>query len=266
MRKNPVSTRAFGVLLAVLMLLSAAFVAPRAQTAKPLTKTELYAAFLQYEGLFIYDAAPLYTVRHSLDLLLAYEESFDRYAQLYQVPKSLVEVSVLRELFYYNLLDWGADIFVSAYYETALLSEKRGTQEAFAQIEPLFFKQDASTGVAQIFVTTAYNNAIDVLNWAAETGVRPGGRVYDAANVQDRYDLWFALKDDPDFSIEVMTLIHLRNALLADPTQGFRAEDLSEDEIKWIFARFNTGTLDSDHTVDCYAYFLLFEQYNASEI
>jgi hypothetical protein len=238
-------------------LLSDEALASVQEITTPLTEKELRQEFANLHGLFMYDAAPLYSIQYALNVLFSYDALFEKYSTLYKVPRAIVESSVLRELFFLNILDLGVDFFVGAYYRTCNLLGKEVPEDwrwLFPAKESSAAYKDSSTGPGQLYAA----HGIADNNFAVENGIIEG-RIMDMASWQDRAEMWLKLNQDMDFHIQMVTLQILRLSQVANPKEG--CFGMTETQIQWTFARYNTGSITTDHTLYCYKYYQLLDRY-----
>jgi len=228
--------------------------------AAAMTETELRWEFFGLEGLLGFTFMPLRTVNRSVSVLLGYDEIIARHAENYNMPKALLQTSLLREIMHENILDVGADIVVDIYFRACAL----GIENLMQPVTQIFKTDDSSTGPGQIESFTAIPN----INWMIEAGLWEG-EPYDASNWSDRAEVWRRLRSDTDYNIENVALRHLRSARnlfgMQTPWDG-SLQNLTEEQTQWMFAGYNTGSLTSSHTVACYKYYLALDSWNRGEI
>jgi hypothetical protein len=255
MRKRNWKIRLLSWVLALLAALPLFTVQPLAEDG--MSKQEMHKAFFEIHGVAILSGAPFYSVEQCLSKVEQQDAAFTKYSELYGIPKAFAQSSALRELLYYNLLDWGVDIFVSVYFTLCNFAETLGLPDAVPQLTTLFGSAtESSTGYGQV----EGFRAISVHNWALENGILEG-TPYDANNRKEREAVWRKLRDDQDFNIQMVTLIELYNAVSSGIPLGSDLYALTDAQAQEVFRRYNAGA-PPDHAEQCLQYYKIFMQYN----
>jgi hypothetical protein len=131
-------------------------------------------------------------------------------------------------------------------------------RSAFRLMSVAAAHEDASTGIAQIFATTA----IAARNWAMDTSLIPGNRL-NTGDWHVVFSTWNSLHDDGNYNIATVPLVLFQGATTVG-VQGLRL-DYSADELRRIFARHNgTGPGTDQYGGELYGVYQIFEALNAT--
>lgn len=159
---------------------------------------------------------------------------------------------MFREIWCYSVTDAAADVLVQEYYAW---KEGKGTK-------PLVIKEDSSTGLAQIFSSTA----IKALNHADDRGFITLNVQYDQDEWRDVWSVWKGLHDSNSYNIMCCALVILDCQYEFEdivPYDDFF--DFAESQIKKILARYNGyGDAAVSYGNICYEYYETFENINES--
>ena len=126
---------------------------------------------------------------------------------------------------------------------------------------PLIEKTDSSTGLGQIFASTAIN----ALNNADDRGFISLPYHYNNSVWQDVWYIWHNLHDDNSYNIKCCSLVILdcqyEYASILPYDEFF---DCTEIQIKTVLSRYNGYGPDAvTYGNCCYDYFLIFEAINS---
>ncbi|MEU1573086.1 glycoside hydrolase domain-containing protein [Streptomyces collinus] len=175
-----------------------------------------------------------------------YDSDITLYAYRYKMRKALIQTSAYWEMRHVDAIDESADLAVITAYETT------GT-----------FK-DTSTGICQIFGITATR----AWNHAVSKGYVTGS----AKDINDDtlYGMWRKCRDDDQFALSIVPLIHLWNADGApgsgndETTLRPMRLDYTENEVYEVLRRYQ-GTNDEAkaHAKKRLALYQVMEKYNA---
>lgn len=177
----------------------------------------------------------------SFDILMSFDGLVTRLARTFRMRKALIQSPLLWETRMYNRLDVLGDEAVIDHYDGTGLSTKN----------------DASTGLGQIFAATAIRGR----NHCIRTGLI-GGTIMDAANENDLWNVWQRLHNDHEYNISTMPTVLIEGA--ADVGVPQPSMSTSEEHTRLTLARYN-GT---DERAQNYGRAMLglhqvFEKYNA---
>ncbi|MZF88698.1 glycoside hydrolase domain-containing protein [Streptomyces sp. SID5643] len=175
-----------------------------------------------------------------------YDSDITLYAYRYKMRKALIQTSAYWEMRHVDAVDESADLAVITAYETT------GK-----------FK-DTSTGICQIFgitATRAWNHAVSK---GYVTGAAKG------TNDDALYSMWRKCRDDDQFALSIVPLIHLWNADGApgsgndETTLRPMRLDYTENEVYEVLRRYQ-GTNDEAkaHAKKRLALYQVMEKYNA---
>ena len=216
-------------------------------------KTEVYNRFNNLIG-DGYAYLPIYNildVNEALEDVLEHDDIITEYCNEYRIPKEFVQSVLFREIWCYSVTDAAADVAVQEYY-----AWKEGVGS-----EPLIKKTDSSTGLGQIFASTA----IKALNNADDRNFISLTTQYDASDWYDVWIVWQKLHNNNTFNIQCCSLVIL------DCQYEFQDDvpyddffDFSESQIKTILARYNGyGDAAAEYGDICYQYYQIFEACNS---
>ena len=164
---------------------------------------------------------------------------------------SMVELPLSqRELWCYSEADDLADLLVEEYYCWKLEDGPL----------PLTMKTDSSTGLGQIFASTA----ITAMNHDIDKGIADLEIRYDSSKPQDIWNVWSMLRFMEDFNIQCCALVILDCQYeFASTTPYEEFFYFSEAQVKTILARYNgTGDDAVEYGKTCYDYFEIFKYIN----
>ncbi len=194
----------------------------------------------------------IYIVSEVVHEIWKYDEYITIYSNLCGIPKEFVQSVLFREIWCYSVADAAADVLVQEYYAW---KEGNGTR-------PLSEKTDSSTGLAQIFSSTA----IKAINNGIDRGFVNSTRKYDATIWTDVWEVWQNLHDPNNlYNLQCCALVILDCQYEYDDELSYeRFFDFTEDEIKTILSRYNGyGSAAAEYGDICYNYYLIFEAYNS---
>lgn len=183
-------------------------------------------------------------------------------SRFYKIRKALIQTVFMWEYSLEGADDTVADSLVieNHNYNEALkdwLSLPENIRPTTPPKAPLITKNDCSTGLCQIFASTA----IKANNWAIDSEIINGSK-YDLENLDDIWYIWNKLHTDEDFNIEMATLVLLWGAvnekkIFTNPYY------YSISEIKQVLERYNGEGSDAvKYGERNYALYEVFEKYN----
>ena len=192
-----------------------------------------------------------YTVNEALNIILDYDSVITDYCNEYRIPKEFVQSVLFREIWCYSITDDVADNLVKEYY-----AWKRGE----STIPPIVQHSDSSTGLGQIFASTA----IDALNHADEREFIMLDTQYDSSDWNDVWDVWYSLHTDQEYNLKCCALVILDCQYEYEETVPYENFfDYSSTQIKKILSRYNgTGEAAVEYGELCYVYYQIFAEYN----
>ncbi|MGK5533625.1 glycoside hydrolase domain-containing protein [Streptomyces sp. URMC 129] len=178
-------------------------------------------------------------------------------ARSLRMRKALMQAVIFWE-YQADITDDAADLAVAAHYRW------RESFEAWEQNPigpappmPIPAVEDSSTGVAQIFAKTA----IEARNHAVSQGLIPGAPL-DGGDWHVFRDVWKALRDDEDYNVSTVALVHIHSA----HRKGVTADRLAYTaaDTATVLARYN-GTNDdaTQYGLRARDLYDIFERYNA---
>ncbi|MFD9440569.1 glycoside hydrolase domain-containing protein [Streptomyces sp. NPDC060006] len=180
-------------------------------------------------------------------------------ARSFRMRKALVQAVVFWE-YQADFTDDGVDVLVAGYFlwkETYEAWEQNPVGEPPAP--PPVWREDSSTGVAQIFG----NTAILARNHCVGAGVIPGPSL-DGNDWHVRRDIWKRLRDDDDYNVSTVALVHIHSAHRVGVTAD-RLRYTDADNVA-VLARYNGTDPDAAQEYGRRARDLynIFERYNAA--
>lgn len=225
-------------------------------TNAPLSNTEITRLYNEFDALLGDGYATMgginfNTVSEVIDKIVENDQTITNYCNEYRIPKEFVQSVLFRELWYVNVLDAAADALVQEYYAWMLGNGPH----------PLIERTDSSTGLGQIFASTA----IKALNNADDRGFISLPYHYNNSVWQDVWYIWHNLHDDNSYNIKCCSLVILdcqyEYASILPYDEFF---DCTESQIKTILSRYNGyGPDAATYGNCCYDYFLIFEAINS---
>ncbi len=204
-----------------------------------------------------------HTSEETLDIVLSYDYTVTELCNEFGLPKEILQTVFFREQRFDWFLDTGADIVVAASYSYDHALEKWMALPELEQMTtpqpqmPVGYRHDCSTGLCQIFASTAINS----INFAVDTGIISDERKYDSENLEDLEIIWYKLRDDDKFNLKCAVLTLMYEAL---STLGYddNFSDYTDDQIAMLFTKYNsTDELPNDYGKDCTNWYRIFKKY-----
>lgn len=185
----------------------------------------------------------------ALDVVLSHDAVIEAASDQYNVEKEMIQSVLFQELRFYNVADPVADSFVrqaQAYeqqMETYLKADLLGQIVMGAPSPPIVYRSDSSTGLGQIFASTA----IDATNWYEQTN-------YDRKDKKDLEKFWNELQDE-DYNINMVgrVLAYKRSTL----PEGSAAKEIMR-------AYNGSGELARKYSEVTSQYYDAFKEYNSA--
>ncbi|MDT7843365.1 glycoside hydrolase domain-containing protein [Streptomyces justiciae] len=174
-------------------------------------------------------------------------------ARSFRMRKSLIQAVAFWE-YQADFTDEAVDVLVAAYFnweEAQAAWEQNPVGEP--PTPPAVIKDDSSTGVAQIFGRTG----IKARNHCIRAGVI-SGPIQDTEDWRARRAVWDQLRNDDDYNVSTVPLIHIWSAAVT----GVTADRLSysDADIVTVLAQYNGADEYGRRARDLYN---IFEAYNA---
>ncbi len=185
-----------------------------------------------------------------VETIVVNDQTITDYCNQYRIPKEFVQSVLFREIWCYSATDIVADESVQAYY-----AWMEGTGS-----KPGIIKTDSSTGIGQIFASTA----IQALNHADDRGFISLTSKYNQDDWRDVWSVWKNLHDSRLYNINCCVLVILDCQYEYQYIVPYEdIFDCTESQIKTILARYN-GTNDKavEYGNLCYEYYEIFESIN----
>jgi len=204
-----------------------------------------------------------HTSEETLDIVLSYDYTVTELCNEFGLPKEILQTVFFREQRFDWFLDTGVDIVVAASYSYDHALEKWKELPEIEQATtpmpqmPVGYRHDCSTGLCQIFASTA----IDSINFAVDTGIISDERKYDSENLEDLEIIWYKLRDDDEFNLKCAVLTLMYEAF---STLGYddNFSDYTDDQIAMLFTKYNsTDELPNDYGKDCTNWYRIFKKY-----
>lgn len=191
--------------------------------------------------------APYYSSGAALELVLSHDGDVAWAAREFHVEREMLQAVLFQEIRFLNVFD-EVDWFVSASYDyLQRLDDCRRGRLRVPVPPPLVFRTDSSTGLGQIFASTA----IAAINWDA------GHQVYDCGDWRDLRTVWTRLRTDDSYNIRVAALV------LAHKRSLLREQGLAEPSPADIMQAYNgTGPLSVRYRQVTQEYYLAFLAYH----
>lgn len=203
------------------------------------------------------------TAEEAAEKVIEYDSLITTLSNTFKIRKSLIQTVFMWEHSLEGADDTLADTLVQSThaYNKALedwLNAPEDQRPLTAPQPPIPLKNDSSTGLCQIFASTA----IKANNWAIEKGLITGTE-YDLGNLDDIWTVWQKLHNDNEYNIKMATLVLLWGA--EQENIYTNSYYYTVEEIKSVIARYN-GTNDdaTAYGERNYALYKVFEKYNKS--
>ena len=180
----------------------------------------------------------LYSAKKTERILAEYGDWIETVSERYAIPSAMIKAVLRKEIADIDLLDPVADSLVRCYW-----LRRRLFGDGAAKRRGILGKRDSSTGCAQIFAYVAINAA----NYALDRGLDdaaglglPEDRRLDRTNEDDLCAMWYRLKRDRKFNIQ-MGALNLISA--ADEMNGHTDfARCTPEELQRAFTRYNANT------------------------
>lgn len=187
-----------------------------------------------------------YSTSECIDTLYKYDELITKLSNIYMLPKATMQSILLREMLCYYIMDDLSDALVIQQYDYLSYLEYYNSLDFVTQFivpAPIKFKpivdiEDSSVGLGQIFARTA----IVANNWAVLNGIITG-KIYDYNNWNDRKEIWYNLKGNSSYNIEMVAIVLMWGMTSPDcpmQTTDRNYWDFSDEQFKAMFTRYNS--------------------------
>lgn len=198
----------------------------------------------------------LYSVEETIDLVLKYDSEISAVSKQYGIKKEMIQAIIVREVMCKNALDIVADVAVENYYHNKTELEYYMSLSWWQQVlygSPKYIypqKEDASTGIGEIFAKTAI--------LAREYNLKPGQKHYYYSNWKQRKVVWYSLKNNDKYSITMIAKILKKNA------GGKSIKKPSKKTFQEVVALYNASTVKKGLAYGkmLYKYSKFLEKYN----
>lgn len=199
----------------------------------------------------------------ALDTVLQYDTYLTNCCNELNIQKELVQTVFFREQRFVWLQDNIADTTVIDSYNYDDAFETWMNLSPAEQLivpmpeKPLLYSHDCSTGLCQIFAATA----IKSINYAVINDIISENRIYDADNLDDLKEIWFKLKDEPEFNIKcaILTLIY---EALSTLKYDDNFTEYSYDQIAMLFTKYNSISNEpNDYGKECTEWYKILRKY-----
>lgn len=195
----------------------------------------------------------------ALDVVLGYDELITNLSRSYGVRKALLQTPSFWEYWKETPADDLADALVTEWYAYKEAYEAwQKVPIGPAPTPPVVVREDASTGISQIFAATA----IRARNWAVGQGLINGSTL-DPGDWHVMERVWNSLHDDGNYNIGTVPLVLFQGGTEVG-VSGIRL-NYTDTELHKLFARYNGTNSDADHYGgELLGAYKIFERYNAT--
>lgn len=198
-----------------------------------------------------------YSTMDCIDIIYENDEFITEICNKYLLPKAAVQSILLRELRCYDVRDDIADSLVAQQFAYLYLVELYNNSSWYQQLimgypdMPVPYREDSSVGYGQILAKTA----IKALNWYYES------ENYNYTDWHDREYIWYKLKDENEFNIEMVALVLMWGAHEEHLTNDYW--NYSDNYIIKMLSRYNGhGSGASRYGKETYNCYYIFNKYN----
>lgn len=198
-----------------------------------------------------------YSTMDCIDIIYENDEFITEICNKYLLPKAAVQSILLRELRCYDVMDDIADSLVAQQFAYLYLVELYNNSSWYQQLimgypdMPVPYREDSSVGYGQILTETA----IKTLNWYYKSDN------YDYTDWHDREYIWYRLKDENEFNIEMVALVLMWGAKEEKLTNDYW--NYSYNDIIKMLSRYNgRGSGASRYGKETYNCYCIFNKYN----
>lgn len=208
------------------------------------------AELKQREETFVKDLLRPNSAKETVTQILDCKKMIENASAKYKVKKEIIQSILFREIIFLNVADPVADTAVQNYFINRANIERFNSLPWYKQVlagSPQILvpeREDSSTGLGQVTAKTAIsalaNPNINYNNW------------------KDRKRIWYSLRDNDEYNINMVALILYRNGgnkNLLNP---------SRKQIIDAAAIYNTGSVDKGQAYGkkIYTYYGFFSKYN----
>lgn len=194
------------------------------------------------------------SVEEAVNLVVKYDKSIDIYSEMYHVKKEMIQSILARELICADYLDSLSDIAVQNYYHNKAEFERYCSLKWYQQLvygRPNYRypeKEDSSTGLGQIFARTAMK--------AREYTLMQGENHYSYNNWKQRKKIWYLLKDNDNYNIEMICRVLLYEA------KKTSLKNPSKQVFQKVVGAYNGNIAYGKKLYEYRAYFAKYNKYN----
>lgn len=192
--------------------------------------------------------------QESLDTVLNYDNFVTQYCNKFNMQKELLQTVFFREQRFVWFADDVADSIVEQSYA---YDENIANNMSPPPQMPIPYRHDCSTGLCQIFASTA----IKSINYAVQQNIIDDERLYDQDNLDDIKEVWFKLKDNSEFNIKCAVLTLIYEALhTLQYDRNF--VNYTESQISMLFTKYNsTSDEPNEYGTECTEWYNIFRKY-----
>lgn len=198
-----------------------------------------------------------YSTMDCIDIIYENDEFITEICNKYLLPKAAVQSILLRELRCYDVMDDIADSLVAQQFAYLYLVELYNNSSWYQQLimgypdMPVPYREDSSVGYGQILTETA----IKTLNWYYKSDN------YHYTDWHDREYIWYKLKNENEFNIEMVALVLMWGAHEEKLTNDYW--NYSYNDIIKMLSRYNgRGSGASRYGKETYNCYCIFNKYN----
>jgi hypothetical protein len=199
-----------------------------------------------------------HSVGESVDVIVAYDPLITRLGNTFGMRKAVIQAEVYWEYWKETPLDNIADAGVESWY---------GYKEAYESwskfplgappLPPIGGRDDSSTGISQIFASTA----IAAHNWAVDHHLITGKHL-DGRDWHVKWKMWQQLHGDGNDNISTVPLVLLQGA--AEVGVPRIHWNTTFGQLQRVFARYNgTGPQAAQYGTELEGVYQIFDHYNA---
>ncbi|MBB6546136.1 glycoside hydrolase domain-containing protein [Nonomuraea rubra] len=195
----------------------------------------------------------------TVDRLLNHDGLFTGLARAFRIRKALLQAPAFFETRMSGPDDALAEAAVTNWYTYKIAYEawEEAGKVGPEPTVPIPVQEDSSTGIGQIRA----GSAISARNYCARQGITEEA-VLDDSDWHVMWDVWKKLKNDNEYNISTIPLLHFWGAADIGVARPGLAD--SDDLTRRVIARYNgTGTEADQYGVEVLGIYRVFEKYNA---
>ena len=202
------------------------------------------------------------SIEQAIDIIYLYDKIITNSSNYFLMPKAYIQSVLFRELMFENISDDIADSCVIITYNYLFEKEIYDNLDKYSKLlvttptYPVLYKEDSSTGLGQIFASTAINS-LNYINKKNHINI-----YYSYDNFRERFIIWSKLKYDNEYNVSMISnvIMYGTNDINLDDKNFLT---FSKTDTKAVLSRYNGfGDEAQKYGDEVYRYYEIFSKYN----